>query len=193
VTAADDEGGPDVSTVEATTARTVTRTVAAPVLRGSQRQPWAGAGPERCPHCVPNYLTGRVRRWYVRAAQQHNCGRPDQAAQLLVSAVTHEPSFGCLREALARAQFDAGQYLAARTTFTAMVALDPRDHYATFGLGLVATALGVPGAATGHFERAVELSPDEPRYAVALEHARATLAHSAPAAVGSAGESSRNA
>jgi len=185
-----------VSIVEATAAPTKVPAAAAAVAAacppGGQRQSWAGAGHERCPHCVPTYLTGRVRRWYVRAAQQHNCGRPDRAAELLVSAVTHEPSFGCLREALARAQFDAGQYLAARTTFTAMVALDPHDHYATFGLGLVATALGVPVAATCHFERAVELSPDEPRYAVALEHARAALAHTAPTPAGVAGESPRS-
>jgi tetratricopeptide (TPR) repeat protein len=148
----------------------------------------AAGGHTWCREGVPSYLIGPVRRWYVQAAQHHNCGRPDLAAELLVSAVTLEPSFGCLREALARAQFDAGQYLAARTTFTAMVALDARDHYALFGLGLVQTRLGVPAAAARQFERAAELCPDEPRYAVALEHARVQLAagaaRDAPATAG---------
>ena len=183
MTTADHEGGPAVSDVEAT--------VPVVAARGRERAPQAAAGREGGPHRVLTLLTGRVGRWYVRAAQHHNRGRPDRAAELLVSAVIAEPSFSCLREALARAQFDAGQYLAARTTFTAMVALDPGDHYATFGLGLVATALGAPVAATRHFERAVELGPHEPRYAVALEHARAGLAHTAPAAAGAAGGSSR--
>jgi tetratricopeptide (TPR) repeat protein len=144
----------------------------------------AAGGHAGCRERVPTYLIGPVRRWYVQAAQHHNRGRPDLAAELLVSAVTHEPSFGCLREALARAQFDAGQYLAARTTFTAMVALDARDHYALFGLGLAQARLGVPAAAARLFERAAELCPGEPRYAVALEHARVQLAAAGPARAG---------
>lgn len=145
---------------------------------GTQAGAGPAAAPGRCPQAqgeVPEQLTGRVRIWYLRAAEHHDTGRPDRAAELLVSAVRVEPSLGCLREALARAQYDAGQYLAARTTFTAMTALDPVDHYALFGLGLAETRLGAHAAAVRHLERAVHLHTGDPRYAIALEQARAAL------------------
>jgi tetratricopeptide (TPR) repeat protein len=151
-----------------------------------QSRPPAGGG-SRSQAQVPAQLSGRVREWYVRAAEHHNRGRPDRAAELLISALTLEPSFACLREALARAQYDARQYLAARTTFTAMTAIDPRDHYALFGLGLVETRLGAHAAAVRHLERAVRLHPGEPRYELALEHARVTSGRAGSGTGGTAG------
>jgi tetratricopeptide (TPR) repeat protein len=132
-------------------------------------------------HEFAEQLTGQVLKWYVRAAEHHNCGRPDRAAGLLVSALALEPSLACLREALARAQYDARQYLAARTTFTAMTAIDPCDHYALFGLGLVETRLGVYAAAAAHLARAVSLDPGDSRYELALEHVQEVLRQNIPA------------
>ncbi len=145
-----------------------------------------GPAPQAGPQ-VPAQLSGRARAWYVRAAEQHNAGRPDRAAELLISALALEPSVGCLREALARAQYDAKQYLAARTTFTAMTAVDPTDHFALFGLGLVEMRLGAYGASARHLQRAVSLCPDDPRYRLALEHATVTLRQQEAATVGAAG------
>lgn len=118
-------------------------------------------------------LTGKPRKWFDRALVLHCVGRPDFAAELLRRALLLEPTFACLREELGRAQFDAGQFYAARTTFSAMTAIDPTDHYALFGLGMAERKLGDTIAAVNHLERAVALAPDDVRYAVAWVHARA--------------------
>lgn len=118
-------------------------------------------------------LTGKTRKWFERALVLHLVGRPEFAAELLRRALLLEPTFACLREELGRAQFDAGQFYAARTTFSAMTAIDPSDHYALFGLGMAERKLGDTIAAVKHLERAVALAPDDVRYVVAWEHARA--------------------
>ena len=132
---------------------------------------WEGPDRELPPSQPAAGLSGTARRWYLLAAEHHGAGRPDRAADLLVSALAREPSQGCLREALARAQYDAKRYLAARTTFAAMTAIDPADHFALFGLGLAETRLLAFEAAARHFQRALRLRPDELRYQLALTHA----------------------
>jgi tetratricopeptide (TPR) repeat protein len=117
-------------------------------------------------------LTGKPRAWFDRALVLHCVGRPEFAAELLRRALLLEPTFGCLREALGRAQFDAGQLYAARTTFSAMTAIDPSDHFALYGLALAERRLGDTIGAVKHLERAVALAPDDVRYAIAREHAR---------------------
>jgi tetratricopeptide (TPR) repeat protein len=117
-------------------------------------------------------LTGKPRAWFDRALVLHCVGRPDFAAELLRRALLLEPTFGCLREALGRAQFDAGEFYAARTTFSAMTAIDPSDHFALFGLALAERRLGDTIGAVKHLDRAVALAPDDVRYAIAREHTR---------------------
>jgi Flp pilus assembly protein TadD len=96
------------------------------------------------------------------------------AVQLLERAVRAEPSARSLREALARAQFDARMFAAAESTFGHLVSLDPTDHYAQFGLGLSQTRQGRPEAALEPLALAVAMRPDLKHYGDALRQARAT-------------------
>jgi tetratricopeptide (TPR) repeat protein len=77
---------------------------------------------------------------------------------------------------LARAQYDAGQYPAARQGFEYLVERDPADHYAHFGLGLAARKLGDLAAAVEHLALAVAMRPDLERYARELRAARSAAA-----------------
>jgi tetratricopeptide (TPR) repeat protein len=131
-----------------------------------------GPGP---PSVDESELSERVYEWYQRASQLHAAGRPAQAAELLARALAVEPNASCLRDALARAQFDAEQFLGARTSFSAIVAIDPVNDYALFGLGLSESRLGDFASAADHLALAVAMRPDDSRYLTALEQALATL------------------
>ena len=104
-------------------------------------------------------------------------GRPTASlfVQLLTLAVEAEPRARHLREALARAQFDAGWYADARDNFALNVAADPGDDYALFGLGLAESRLGDFESAIEHLALAAAMRPDLDHYASALRQARATL------------------
>jgi tetratricopeptide (TPR) repeat protein len=129
---------------------------------------------------VPAELVGLVRKWYIQAAEHHNSGRPDRAAAVLASALMLEPERAALRQALARAQFDAGQLLAARTTFCAMLAIDEEDDFALYGLGLVETRFGNFVRAVDSFACAAALRPADERYSAALIRARVALDEHGP-------------
>jgi tetratricopeptide (TPR) repeat protein len=58
-----------------------------------------------------------VHAWYRRGMDLLSRGSPAAAAQVLQRAATAEPGSRSVREALARAQFDAGRYEEARATF----------------------------------------------------------------------------
>ena len=78
-------------------------------------------------------------------------------------------------EALARAQFDAGQYAAAAGNFRRIVDASPSDDYAQFGLGLALARTGDPGAAAEHLALAAAMRPNLRHYTDALRNVRATL------------------
>lgn len=118
---------------------------------------------------------GDVYDWYRRGRALHDEGHPAAAAQLLARAVRAEPAARSLREALARAQFDTGYYAEARDNFAVIVAADPGDHYALFGLGLAESRLGRFEAAVEHLALAAAMRPDLAHYGAALRQARATL------------------
>ncbi len=118
---------------------------------------------------------GEVYDWYRRGLDLLENGDAAAAAQLLSRAVAAQPQARSAREALGRAQFDAGRYAEAATTFEAIVVDDPADDYARFGLGLALTRIGRFAAAVEHLALAAAMRPDLRHYAAALRGARATL------------------
>lgn len=102
-------------------------------------------------------------------------GSPAAAAQVLQRAADAEPGSRSVREALARAQFDTGQYAAAADNFRAIVEASPADDYAHFGLGLSLARAGDHAAAAEYLALAAAMRPDRKHYTDALRQVRATL------------------
>ncbi|WP_163554298.1 tetratricopeptide repeat protein, partial [Candidatus Frankia alpina] len=109
---------------------------------------------------------GEVYDWYTRGMALLGHGDANAAVQLLAHAVAAEPASPSVREALGRAQFTAGQYVAARETFAWIVDRHPTDDYAQFGLGLYDRKIG-------DLRAAVAMRLDIGHYGVALRGARA--------------------
>ena len=103
---------------------------------------------------------GDVHDWYRRGMELLGRGSPAAAAQVLQRAAAAEPGSRSIREALARAQFDAGRYAEAADNFRVIVEASPSDDYAHFGLGLALAAA---------------MRPDRKPYTDALQQVRATL------------------
>jgi tetratricopeptide (TPR) repeat protein len=112
---------------------------------------------------------------YQRGLELLGRGSAAAAAQLLERAAVAEPQSRSVLEALARAQFDAGQYAAAAGNFRRIVDASPSDDYALFGLGLALARTGDPGAAAEHLALAAAMQPNLRHYADALRSVRATL------------------
>ncbi|HVF20324.1 MAG TPA: tetratricopeptide repeat protein [Mycobacteriales bacterium] len=119
---------------------------------------------------------GEAYDWYQRAVELIDAGSPHPAIELLKRVVSDEPESRSVREALARAQFDAGMYAEARDTFEWIIDVNPADDYAQFGLGLSAARTGDLTKAVEHLALAAAMRPDISHYAQALRGARATLA-----------------
>lgn len=119
---------------------------------------------------------GGVYDWYRRGLELLASGNPAAAAQLLDRAAEAEPASRSVREALARAQFDAGMYAEARDNFARIIEDNPVDDYAQFGLGLAAARTGDLRRAVEHLALAVAMRPDIGHYGKALRGARAALA-----------------
>jgi tetratricopeptide (TPR) repeat protein len=124
----------------------------------------------------PQHPDGGVYDWYRRGLALLEGGNAAAAAQLLDRAAAAEPESRSIREALARAQFDAGRYEDAQRSFARIVALNPADDYAQFGLGLAASRAGDLRLAVEHLALAAAMRPDLSHYARALRGARAALA-----------------
>lgn len=118
---------------------------------------------------------GDTQTWYRRGLDLLGNGSPAAAAQLLERAAAAEPQSRMVREALARAQFDAGWYPAAADSFRMIVEASPADDYAHFGLGLALARSGAPGEAAEYLALAAAMRPDLPHYTGALRGVRATL------------------
>ena len=119
---------------------------------------------------------GGVYEWYQRGLHLLGNGDPAAAAVLLGRAAEAEPGSRSVREALARAQYDAGWYREAMDSFTALIAGNPTDDYAQFGLGLAASRAGELRLAAEHLALAVAMRPDLGHYARALRGVRARRA-----------------
>jgi tetratricopeptide (TPR) repeat protein len=116
---------------------------------------------------------GGVYEWFQRGLHLLRNGNPAAAATLLARAAEAEPFSRSILEALARAEYDAGRYEQAMTSFTALVAVSPTDDYAHFGLGLAASRAGELPLAAEHLALAVAMRPDLGHYARALRRVRA--------------------
>ena len=116
-----------------------------------------------------------VHAWYRRGLELLANGSPAAAAQVLQRASAAEPASRSVREALARAQFDAGRYGLAAENFRMIVEASPADDYANFGLGLALARSGDPAAAAEYLALAAAMRPDLPHYSSALREVRATL------------------
>ena len=122
--------------------------------------------------------------WYRRGLDLLSRGSPAAAAELLERAAEAEPGARSIREALARAQFDAGRYAQAADNFRQNVEAIPSDDYAHFGLGLALARGGDPVAAAEHLALAAAMRPELSHYAEALRGVRATLAARTQAGAG---------
>lgn len=132
----------------------------------------AGENGEREPD-VPD--PGDVHAWYTKGMELLGRGSPAAAAQVLQRAAAAEPASRSVREALARAQFDSGQYAAAADNFRVIVEASPADDYAHFGLGLSLARAGDHAAAAEYLALAAAMRPDRKHYTDALRQVRATL------------------
>lgn len=117
---------------------------------------------------------GDVYDWYRRGVDLLARGNPAAAAALLEQASAVEPGSRQLRETLGRAQYDSGDYAAARESFRELVDADPADDYARFGLGMAALRTGDVDLAVGSLTLAVAMRPDNRHYTLALRRARAS-------------------
>jgi tetratricopeptide (TPR) repeat protein len=119
--------------------------------------------------------TADTHQLYQRGLDLLGRGSPAAAAQLLQRAAAAEPRSRSIREALARAQFDTGQYSAAADNFRLIVEASPSDDYAQFGLGLALARTGDAGGAAEHLALAAAMRPNLRHYTDALRSVRATL------------------
>jgi Flp pilus assembly protein TadD len=119
---------------------------------------------------------GSVYDWYHRGLQLLAERHPEAAATLLARAAEAEPGSRSIVEALARAQYDAGRYDDAIASFTRLIAVNPTDDYAHFGLGLAASRAGELRLAAEHLALAAAMRPDLRHYGQALRGVRARRA-----------------
>lgn len=113
--------------------------------------------------------------WYQRGLELLDSGSSGAAALLLERAHRAEPEARSIREALARAFFDAGRYDMAAHHFRYLISADPTDDYARYGLGLALWRRGQLEEAKESLAVASALRPDE-KYLSALRQVRATIA-----------------
>ena len=123
---------------------------------------------------------GGVYEWYQRGLQLLGNGDPAAAATLLGRAAEAEPASRSVREALARAQYDTGRYEEAIASFAELIAGNPTDDYAHFGLGLAASRAGELRLAAEHLALAAAMRPDLGHYSRALRGVRARRAAGSP-------------
>ncbi len=124
----------------------------------------------------PGRPRGGPYEWLQRGLALLADGEAAAAATLLARAHAHEPGSTGVLEALARAQYDAGDVTAAAESFRRLAHARPADDYAHFGLGLSLSRLGHLGPAVEHLAMAHAMRPDRPEYADRLRQVRATLA-----------------
>lgn len=136
---------------------------------------------------APAPPVGEPYDWFRRGTMLLEQGHPAAAAELLAWAAEYEPTAHSIREAWARALFDAKRFDEAAREFGVLVDLAPDDDYAQFGLGLALWRLRRFREAADHLAMASVMRPDRPEYAGALRQVRATLAARAEAGLPSDG------
>ncbi len=136
----------------------------------------------------PDPPAGEAYDWFRRGSALLASGNPEAAAELLAWAATEEPTAHSIREALARALFDARRFTEAAREFGLLVELAPDDDYAQFGLGMSLWRLRQFPTAADHLAMAAVMRPDRPEYANALRQVRATIAAREDAGMDPAGD-----
>jgi Flp pilus assembly protein TadD len=116
---------------------------------------------------------GGVYEWFRRGVQLLADGHPDAAVTVLERVLAAEPTSRSVREALGRAQYDAGQYQEAMASFCQLITVHPSDDYAHFALGMAASRAGLLHLAAEHLSLAVAMRPEAQHYARALRAVRA--------------------
>jgi len=96
---------------------------------------------------------------------------PHAAVIALERARSLEPAKGSVREALARAYFDAGRFAAAEEEFHAALDIEPVNDYAHFGIGVCRLRAGDRAGARGHLRQATVMRPENAHYRAALHQA----------------------
>ncbi len=91
-----------------------------------------------------------------------------QAAVLLERADRLEPDKGSIVEALARAEYNSGQYGRAAESFERLLEIDPSTAYGHFGLAQALKQLDRRDEARTHLRLAVALEPESKLYRNAL-------------------------
>src|SRR5262249_3024460 len=123
----------------------------------------------------PSGPSGGVYEWYTRGLRLLGQGNAAAAAEVLGHAASAEPDSRSVREALARAQFEARRYRAAAASFPLIVEANPTEDYAYFGLGLALARLGELEAAAEQLKIASTMNPDNRDYTDALRDVQAGL------------------
>lgn len=116
---------------------------------------------------------GDVYDWVSRGRDLLAAGHAGAAATLLRHAHEAEPRSRELTETLARAEFEAGRFAAARDMFASLVDLAPDSDYARFGLGASLVRLGRYRDALPHLTMATVMRPGRAEYEELLGRARA--------------------
>lgn len=113
--------------------------------------------------------------WYVRGLALLESRSAAAAEQVLARAAEAEPESRSILEALGRAQFETGRYDLARRSFARIIAKNPADDYAQFGLGLAAARTGDLRTAVEHLALATAMRPELAHYGRELRMVRARL------------------
>jgi Flp pilus assembly protein TadD len=107
---------------------------------------------------------GLLQRGQALVRSRHHA----QAAIVLERAARLEPGKGSILEPLGRAYHHSGQFDLARSTFEALLEVDPSSHWAHFALAESLRKLGRLDAARTHLRLAVALSPATNLYRAAF-------------------------
>ena len=121
----------------------------------------------------PDDRAEHVYDLYRRGSALLESGDYSAAAVPLEQARTYEPDKTSIREALGRAYFHAGNYVAAREEFAAVVERQPVNDFAHFCLGRALDKTGRRVEARRHLGLAAGLRPDRADYRRYLERIRA--------------------
>ncbi|MEU8272380.1 tetratricopeptide repeat protein [Sphaerisporangium sp. NPDC049002] len=133
------------------------------------------SGQSESPDYERSAPAGDVYEWFQRGVKLLKDGSPAAAAAILARAADAEPESRSIREALARAQFNSRRYEEAAESFRWIVAANPTEDYAYFGLGMALWRTGDMEAAEEPLTIAVAMRPDLRDYVSALKQVKATL------------------
>lgn len=133
------------------------------------------SGQSESPDYDSSTPAGDVYEWFQRGIKLLKDGSPAAAAAILARAADAEPESRSIREALARAQFNSRRYEEAAESFRSIVAANPTEDYAYFGLGMALWRTGDMEAAQEPLTIAVAMRPDLRDYVSALKQVKATL------------------